>query len=265
LVGRVATYSGRGANVGVSRRAGSARVVASGAVGSRRTWSGDITVVDPPLYLAAALTRVLREDGIDVAGLPEVRSQAPASAKPLPVLHVHETPILPVLAVCNKRSHSFFAEQVLKTLGAERRGSGSWEGGRAEVSEFVRSLGLDPSRYRIAVGSGRSREHRSSAGAYRGCLQALAPRGRDFPRFAPPLAVTGDMDGSLRHRMLGADTRGKVFAKTGNVAGVVTLAGYLEARSGQRYAFVLLANGGCPEGRGHVWQDRILAELARWG
>ena len=45
----------------------------------------------------------------------------------------------------------------------------------------------------------------------------------------------------------------------------MTLTGYLEARSGQRYAFVLLANGGCSEGRGHAWQDRILAELARWG
>jgi D-alanyl-D-alanine carboxypeptidase/D-alanyl-D-alanine-endopeptidase (penicillin-binding protein 4) len=265
LVGRVATYGGRGASVGVSRRAGSARVVASGAVGSRRTWSGDITVVDPPLYLASAFTKVLQEEGIDVAGLPEVRTQAFAPSKPLPVLYVHETPILPVLAVCNKRSQSFFAEQVLKTLGAERSGNGSWKGGLAEVDEFVRSLRLDPSRYRIADGSGRSRENRSSASAYLDFLQALATRWRHFQEFEPTLAVTGDMAGSLRYRMLGPDTRGKVFAKTGNVAGVVTLAGYVEARSGQRYAFVLLANGGCSEGRGHAWQDRILTELARWG
>ena len=169
------------------------------------------------------------------------------------------------MAVCNKRSQSFFAEQILKTLGAERRGSGSWKNGLAEVTEFIRSLGLDPSRYRFADGSGRSRENRSSASAYLDFLQALATRWRYFPQFEPTLAVTGDMDGSLRHRMLGPDTRGKVFAKTGNVAGVVTLAGYVEARSGQRYAFVLLANGGCPEGRGHAWQDRILTELARWG
>jgi D-alanyl-D-alanine carboxypeptidase/D-alanyl-D-alanine-endopeptidase (penicillin-binding protein 4) len=265
VVGRVATQGGRGTNVGVSRRAGSPRVVASGVVASRRTWSGDVTVVDPPLYLASAFTKVLREEGIDVRGVPEVRTQAPATGKSLPVLFVHETPILPVMAVCNKRSQSFIAEQILKTLGAERRGSGSWEGGRAEVGEFVRSLGLDPSRFRIADGSGRSRENRSSAGAYLDFLQALATRWRYFPQFEPTLAVTGSMDGSLRNRMLGPDTRGKVFAKTGNVSGVVTLAGYLEARSGQRYAFVLLANGGCPEGRGHAWQDRILTELARWG
>ncbi len=265
LVGRVTTLNGPRAQVGVSRRPGSPRVVASGAVGRRRTWSGDVTVVDPPLYLASALTKVLEDEGIAVGGDPEVRSEPPSVPMSLPVLHVHETPILPTLAVCNKRSQSFFAEQILKTLGAERRGLGSWENGLAEVSEFLRSLGLDPSRYRLADGSGRSRENRASAGAYLDFLQALATRWPHFAAFQPTLAVTGDMAGSLRYRMLGPDTRGKVFAKTGNVAGVVTLAGWVEARSGRRYAFVILANGGCVEGRGHAYQDQILATLARFG
>ncbi len=265
LVGRVATHRGRGARVGVSRRSGSAQVVAHGAVGRRRTWSGDVTVVDPPLYLASALTKVLEEDGITVGGSPEVRTEPGATRPRLAPLHVHETPVLPVLSVCNKRSQSFFAEQVLKTLGAERRGRGTWESGLAEVSEFLRSLGLDPARYRIADGSGRSRRNVASASAYLDFLQALATRWRHYAAFEPTLAVTGDMAGSLRYRMLGPDTRGKVFAKTGNIAGVVTLAGYVEARSGTRYAFVILANGGCREGAGHRYQDRILGELARWG
>lgn len=265
LVGRVSTRRGSGARVGVSRRAGSARVVASGAVGHRRTWSGDVTVVDPPLYLASALTKVLEEAGIGVGGVPEVRTAPVSMPMSLPVLHVHETPILPTLAVCNKRSQSFFAEQILKTLGAERRGLGSWENGLAEVSEFLRSLGLDPSRYSLVDGSGRSPANRTSASAYLDFLQAIATRWPHFRSFETTLAVTGDMSGSLRYRMLGPDTRGRVFAKTGNIAGVVTLAGYAEARSGKRYAFVILANGGCGEGRGHAYQDRILATLARFG
>lgn len=265
LGGRVTTKEGRGASVGVSRRAGSARVVASGAVGTRRTWSGHVTVVDPPLYLASAFTKVLKEEGITVGAPPEVRTEAPASRTLLPVLHVHETPLLPTLDVCNKRSQSFYAEQVLKTLGAERRGHGTWENGRAEVAGFLRSLGLDPARYRIADGSGRSRGNVASAAAYLEFLQALATRWRHYPEFERTLAVTGDPAGSLRHRMLGPDTRGKVFGKTGTLSGVVTLAGYLEARSGKRYAFVLLATGGTPESRGQAWQDRILTELARRG
>jgi D-alanyl-D-alanine carboxypeptidase/D-alanyl-D-alanine-endopeptidase (penicillin-binding protein 4) len=65
--------------------------------------------------------------------------------------------------------------------------------------------------------------------------------------------------------MLGEATRGKVFAKTGNIAGVVTLCGYVHAQSGATYAFSILINGGCPEGRGHSWQDRFVTELARFG
>ena len=265
LVSQVRTINGGGAYVGVRRMAGSRTVVASGMVGNRRTWQGDVTVPDPPLYLASALTRVLKEEGIEVESAPAVRvDPLPANPKRL-LLHTHETPIVPVLSVCNKRSQSFYAEQILKTLGAERRGKGTWTNGETEVSEFLRSLGLDPARYQLADGSGRSRNNRSSAGAYLDFLVTMATRWPKFGAFEPTLAVSGDQDGSLRHRLLGADTRGKVRAKTGNIAGVVTLCGYVTARSGEKYAFSILINGGCPEGRGHSWQDRFLTELARWG
>jgi serine-type D-Ala-D-Ala carboxypeptidase/endopeptidase (penicillin-binding protein 4) len=265
LISQVRTISGGGARVGVRRAAGSRTVVASGLVGNRRTWTGDVTVPDPPLYFASALTQVLRESGIEVEAPPSVRVEPLPTNPKRTLLHTHETPIVPVLSVCNKRSQSFYAEQILKTLGAERRGKGTWENGEREVAEFLRSLGLDPARYQLADGSGRSRNNRASAEAYVDFLVALATRWSRFAAFEPTLAVSGDQDGSLRHRLLGADTRGKVHAKTGNIAGVVTLCGYVTARSGERYAFSILINGGCPEGRGHSWQDRFVTELARWG
>jgi len=77
--------------------------------------------------------------------------------------------------------------------------------------------------------------------------------------------VSGDEEGSLRSRLQGDATRGKVLAKTGNISGVVTLCGYVTAKSGQRYAFAILINGGITERRGHAWQDRFIAELAKFG
>ncbi len=268
LVGRVATVQGAGvgARVGVSRQAESRTVVASGIVGRNRTWSGGVTVPDPPLYLAAAFSRVLREAGVELLAGPTLRTQPSAAGAPgRTLLHVHETPIVPVLAVCNKRSQSFYAEQILKTLGAEKRGLGTWENGEREVSAFLASLSLDPSRYTLVDGSGRSRNDRASASAYLDFLQALATRWRHFAAFEPTLAVNGDVEGSLRNRMLAASTRGRIHAKTGNIAGVVTLCGYATAASGERYVFSILINGGCGEGRGHAWQDRFLSELVRWG
>lgn len=266
LIGRVVTARTRAARVGVRREAGSRTVVASGIVGRQRTWSGDITVPDPPLYFAAALSQVLREAGIRLGDEIRVRTEPSPSGRPgRTLVHVHETPILPVLSVCNKRSHSFFAEQTLKTLGAEKRGRGTWENGLAEVSAFLASLGLDPSRYQLADGSGRSRGNLASAEDYLRFLDVLATRWDGFPMFDTTLAVTGDVEGSLRHRMLGRYTRYRVHAKTGNIAGVVTLCGYVTAQSGRRYAFAILINGGVSDARGHAWQDRFVTELARFG
>ena len=77
--------------------------------------------------------------------------------------------------------------------------------------------------------------------------------------------MAGEPDGTLRHRLRGPATAGKVWAKTGNVAGVVTLCGYVQAQSGQTYVFSILLNGGCRDGSGHAYQDRLLNELAIYG
>jgi len=225
-------------------------------------------VPDPPLYFAAALNRVLSDAGIRVEAPPVELGPSAAGATisaNRTLLHTHETPILTVLSVANKRSQSFFSEQILKTLGAERRHLGSWENGLAEVSEFLRSLGLDPGAYQLADGSGRSRNNRTSARAYVDFLQALATRWPSFPAFERTMAVSGDPDGTLRNRLQGTATLGQVVAKTGAISGVVTLCGYVTARSGQRYVFSILINGGISEKRGHAWQDRFLAELATFG
>jgi D-alanyl-D-alanine carboxypeptidase/D-alanyl-D-alanine-endopeptidase (penicillin-binding protein 4) len=263
LISQVVTAQRR-TYVGVRREAGSHTVVAAGAVGKNRTWTGDVTVPDPPLYFASALAQVLRENGVTIAAAPSVRTET-APASPRVLLHTHETPILPVLAVCNKRSQSFFAEQILKTLGAEARGKGTWENGRSEVRAFLASLGLDPARYDLADGSGRAHTNRASAAAYGEFLQALATKWSHFEEFRPTMAVSGEGDGTLRHRLQTEATRGKVFAKTGNVSGVSTLCGYVTAQSGQTYVFSILLNGGCTEGRGHAFQDRFLQELATRG
>ena len=267
LLSRVSTTANR-TWMGVRRDAGSRTVVAAGSVGRNRTWTGDVTVPDPPLYFASAFTRVLNEAGIQLQAPPTELTQAPAGPDPSAnriLLHTHETPALTVLSVANKRSQSFYSEQILKTLGAERRGKGSWENGIAEVKEFLKSYGLDPGRYELADGSGRSRNNRASARAYGEFLQGLATSWPHFAAFERTMAVSGDSEGTLRHRLLGEATHGKVVAKTGNIAGVVTLCGYVTARSGQRYVFALLLNGGISEARGHAWQDRFLVELANFG
>jgi PBP4 family serine-type D-alanyl-D-alanine carboxypeptidase len=268
IIGRVLTTTGRGGSLGVRRPSGSHTVLAAGRVGSRGTWSADVTVPDPPLYLAAALTKVLGEAGVDVAGKPAlqtVKLDVPPLQTGRTLVYTHETPIVPVIAVCNKRSQSLYAEHILKTLGAEKRGLGTWKNGVAEVKEFLKSKGLDPERYHLVDGSGRSPNNQTTASDYMAFLQTLATSWDKFDAFEPTLAISGDREGSLRHRLLGPNTRGKVFAKTGYIQGVVSLCGYVHAKSGAVYAFTILINGGCPEWKGHAWQDRVVNEIANLG
>ncbi len=264
--GRVVTAGGMSSRIGVRRESGSRTVVANGLVARNRTWATAITVPDPPLYLGAAFSQVLREEGVKVSGPSSLRTELPPGAPHGKLLlHVHETPITPALAVCNKRSQSFYAEQILKTLAAERRGKGTWGNGQLEIAEFLKSVGLDPSRYHLVDGSGRSPKNRVSSNDYVAFLQVLATKWDKFRTFESTMAISGDQAGSLRRRLLSPVTVNKVYAKTGNIAGVSTLCGYVTAQSGQRYVFSILVNGGCSDGAGHAFQDRLITELARFG
>ncbi len=266
LISHVSTTASR-TYVGVRRTAGSRTVIAAGSVGKNRIWMGDVTVPDPPLYFASAFTRVLGDAGIRVEAPPEEvpTPPTPEATATRTLLHTHETPLVTAISVANKRSQGFFSEQILKTLGAEKRGAGTWASGLAEVAGFLQSLGLDPAAYDLADGSGRSRGNRASARAYAEFLQALATRWPHFESFERTMAVAGDPDGTLRSRLQGAATFGNVVAKTGTINGVSTICGYVTAKSGARYVFSILINGGISEKRGHAWQDRFLTELATFG
>ena len=67
---------------------------------------------------------------------------------------------------------------------------------------------------------------------------ARQPRGDAFRK---TLAV-GGVDGTLEKRFTGTDVRGRVFAKTGYIAGVRSLSGYLLTKQGRWLAASFLFN-----------------------
>lgn len=71
------------------------------------------------------------------------------------------------------------------------------------------------------------------------------------------------VSGTLKHRTKSTAAYKKVFAKTGTVTGVCTLAGYAQASNGHILAFVAL-NEGSPKARPvRVWQDKVCDVLCR--
>ena len=263
LVGARTVSRGGSVRVAVARSVGSDAVTVSGTVPARNVWwSTPIAVDDAPEFFGAALKARLKTAGIQVTGSIVERNVKPDASWML--IAQTESDLLPTLAVVNKHSQGFYAEQVFKTVAAEKAGLGSWENGISVERQFLAALGLDPARYDLHDGSGLSAYNRVAAGDIVRFLEAMNkhPRGAEWKA---TLAISGEPDGTLRHRLREPEVRGKVFAKTGTINGVSTLAGYVTGASGKTYAFAILLNGRAGEWACHEYQDRLVRSLVKFG
>ncbi len=262
LVGARTVSAGR-PRVAVARSAGSDAVTVSGTVPAKNVWwSTPIAVDDAPEFFGAALKARLANAGIQMTGSVVQKNVKPDAGWLL--VAQTESDLLPTLAIVNKHSQGFYAEQVFKTVAAEKMGVGSWPNGVSVEHEFLKSLGLDPSRYDLHDGSGLSAFNRVAAGDVVRFLEAMSrqPYGTQWKQ---TLAIAGETEGTLRHRFREPEIRGKVFAKTGTINGVSTLAGYVTANSGKTYAFAILLNGRGGEWACHEFQDRIVRSIQKLG
>ena len=253
------TASARRHQAGVRRAEGSDELTVWGSVYRRadplETW---VAVADPVEYFGAALVDALAGEGIAVEGalLPVER---------LPGLiwegvAVHRSDLLTAVQVTNKRSQNFYAESLLKLLGAESCGRGSWEAGLKAAEGFLAEAGIEAGSYTMADGSGLSRNNRFTPAQLTRLLRFMMHHrwGREFARSLP---YSGEEELSWRNRLAEPPYRGNVFAKTGTLLGVSTLSGYAKGRSGRLYAFSVLCNRTASTWEARRLQDRVVAAI----
>jgi D-alanyl-D-alanine carboxypeptidase/D-alanyl-D-alanine-endopeptidase (penicillin-binding protein 4) len=223
-----------------------------------------ITVHDPSLLAATVLAETLSSGGVRFSGSVgrdrSVRAKlANAADHGITVLAVHETALSTALARANKDSINLYAECLAKRAGAAAGGEGSWESGGAAVSGFLKRIGIADTEFKIDDGCGLSRDNRVSANAIVQVLQTnFVGRYRD--EFMSSLAI-GGKDGTLDNRF--RELRGRVIAKTGYIANVSALSGYLKGRDGEWYAFSILMNGvpGGANARAKAVQESIVKAI----
>ncbi|PYQ17059.1 MAG: D-alanyl-D-alanine carboxypeptidase/D-alanyl-D-alanine-endopeptidase [Acidobacteria bacterium] len=204
-----------------------------------KPWENSVALEDPARYAATVFSEVLASRGIVVARTVET------SSDPLPaglrVLAGHDGPPLSeVLKGVNKPSQNLHAEMLLRLLGARLKGDGTVESGQAAVEDFLLRVGVHPERWSLQDGSGLSRSDILSAHEMVSLLAAMG-RHRYADAFRASLPVAG-VDGTLKNRMKGTAAEGRVRAKTGTIRHVNALGGYVDARSGERLVFYIVAN-----------------------
>ncbi len=167
------------------------------------------------------------------------RATAPEDIEPL--VQFESLPLADVITRINKHSNNVMTRHMLYTVSAEVLGEpGTEAGGRKVVGDWLQQNGLEFSTLAVDNGAGLSRDGRISASDF-GAMLRLAWQKPYMPEFLSSMSLPG-LDGTLSHRFRNNPVKGNAHLKTGSLDHVTAIAGYLQSRSGRRFAVVALQN-----------------------
>lgn len=247
----VTTSSWRRHGLRVDQLGGGPVRVSGGVHRSARHLDAYVAVDDPVTYFGRALLVALEEEGLTVTGGPRpVESLPGLTWRPVAV---HRSDLLTAVEITNRESQNLYAESLIKVLGAETCGRGTWERGVRAVEGFLSQVGLEPGSYQLADGSGLSRANRFTPRQLTRLLRFMHGH-RWGAELRDSLPRGGEPGTSLEDRLTEPRYGSRVAAKTGTLDGVSALSGYVWGRSGRLYAVSVLVNGGA------VWRARRLQD-----
>ena len=208
----------------------------------------------PAAFAARALWGALKARGVSIRGSSGAAS-TPAGATQL--AQVPSPTLTQLLGLMLPPSDNFFAETLVKDLGALYGGAGTTAAGAAVVSKAMAAVfGIHP---HVVDGSGLSEADKTSPYQVADLLVGLAatPFGAVL---RDSLAIAGHT-GTLELRMRGTRASGNCQGKTGTLTGVSNLVGYCQAADGHTLAFAIF-NDGIPTEAAHTFQDNMVITAA---
>jgi D-alanyl-D-alanine carboxypeptidase/D-alanyl-D-alanine-endopeptidase (penicillin-binding protein 4) len=212
---------------------------------------------DPARVAASKLVGSLRSSGIQIRRSVSLGNADEEGSETIAVV---QSPTIDALANNTAvYSNNFFAEMLIKLLGAEFGTAGTTAAGAAVVEEFARDRGTS---VRAVDGSGLTRGNRASPLQVVRLLQAmrLTPVGDEF---VSDLALSS-REGTVANRMDGTAAEARCRVKTGTLTGVSALSGYCFNASGREIVFSILMAGVRNLDSAHYEQDRIAAAIASY-
>jgi D-alanyl-D-alanine carboxypeptidase/D-alanyl-D-alanine-endopeptidase (penicillin-binding protein 4) len=206
-----------------------------------------VAVVNPTAFFAQGLKDALIARGISVSGSAvdyddialELASQPVAD--PRVIATTQSPPLREIATVLMKVSQNQYAETLLKTLGRSRGGLGTAAGGLRALDSTLNAWGIPEDARVIYDGSGLSRYNYLAPSTITAVLEHMYKEPRHREAFMATLPI-GGKDGSISSRFRGTRGEGNVLAKTGSIANVRSLSGYVRTRDGEMLVFSILAN-----------------------
>jgi serine-type D-Ala-D-Ala carboxypeptidase/endopeptidase (penicillin-binding protein 4) len=250
------------------RSGGGWSIRAEGTVAlGRKPWVESVALPDPSLYAARALATSLGRKGVAVAGgaasTTDSLAYRAARCCGSPLVEYHGRPLPDILFPILNTSQNWFAEMLLKILGREIKGEGSWAAGLDVERRFlIDSVKIDSTAFALEDGSGLAAGNLVTPHAF---AQLLAYMHR-HPKGAPFVAALphAGQPGSLLKRFVGTPLEGRVIAKTGSIDRVNSLSGYIEQPNGRTVTFSVQANGhAVPYAQMLAQIDSVVVEIGK--
>ena len=218
---------------------GGARATFSGlypATCGEKTWN--VALQSHPNYVLGVFRQLWEELGGTFRGGVK-DGPVPAGAK---LLYTNESPPLSdIVRDMNKFSNNVMARQLFLTLSAEiLRLPGRADRSAQVVQGWLAQKGLTFPELVMENGSGLSRAERISA-ANLGRLLLAGYASSVMPEFIASMPLVA-YDGTMKRRLKYESVAGQAHIKTGSLADVRSLAGYVLDAKGRRYAVVFIVN-----------------------
>ena len=239
LINKVKPISKGSSAVGSYRQPEPNRIVVHGKC-RKQTGPFAVAIERPAAFFGFLLAENLAKAGIKTNG--QLVEKTVGDDRNVRVLAEYSTPIADCLARCNKNSLGLAAEALLKTISANSNPdgkNGSWAGGRQVISRYLLGLGIDKGQFYIDDGSGLSRQNKLSATAITKVLSDTY-KSRNWRLYKKSLAV-GGVDGTIARYFKEQQYKGKIFGKTGYMAGIRAFSGVCSTEEGD-YIFSIIAN-----------------------
>jgi serine-type D-Ala-D-Ala carboxypeptidase/endopeptidase (penicillin-binding protein 4) len=196
----------------------------------------DLAVVDPAQYFLESLRLHLSQAGITVNRGTVVEQKVEQGTE---FTAIYAPPLQKILEEINQESNNLYAEVLGKILAQELKVKTPV----AAINQSLNQLGIEPEEYVLVDASGLSRQNLVTPQTMVKVLRLMSqnPDRKVAQAYRQSLAIAGTK-GTLKKRFIDTPIQGNLWAKTGTLTGVGTLAGYLKTQPNSTLVFSILVN-----------------------